>query len=150
MSSLTAKSNFENYKASKTAVPFQDLEKLFHVLDPVSPTEIIGKWKGGYIKSGNLIDWTLKNYGIIKWVGKNFVTENKVKALMFSFLGLPFNFPIIGNARIREVKFQNKISTAMIYNHLPVIDHFRKIDNSTFMGAMDFKGKVVLYFYLCR
>ncbi len=38
----------------------------------------------------------------------------------------------------------------MIYNYLPIIDHFRKIDDNTLLGAMGYKGKVVLYFYLFK
>ncbi|MFA9289989.1 MAG: DUF4334 domain-containing protein [Solirubrobacteraceae bacterium] len=87
---------------------------------------------------------------IWKWIGKRFNSENNVEALIHNFLGIKFNFPFIGKARIRMVLFENKVSTSMIYNYLPIIDHFRKIDDNTLLGAMDYKGKVVLYFYLFK
>src|SRR5690606_24196912 len=112
--------------------------------------EIIGNWKGGYIKSGSIVDLTLKDYGIYGWIGKHFHSENKVHALMHQFLGFEYNIPILGNARIREILFRGKVSTAMMYNYAPIIDHFRKVDDNTLIGVMDVKGKTVLYFYLYR
>ena len=141
---------FEIFSKDKKTIPFEQLANYFQSLDAMSTPEIIGEWRGGFFKSGNSIDWTLKDYWIIKWVGKNFVTENNVKAHVYRFLGIKFNFPIIGKASVRQVEFNGKVSTAIIYNHLPIIDHFRKVNNTTIMGAMDYKGKVVLYFYLCK
>lgn len=141
---------FEELSHSKTIIAFDQLADFFSELEPVSMKEIVGFWNGGIFKTGKLIDWTLKDYGILKWTGKNYIDENNVKALMHKFLGLHFNFPIIGQARIRKIEFRNKVSTSMIYNYLPIIDHFRKVDDNTLMGAMDFKGKIVLYFYLYR
>jgi hypothetical protein len=123
--------------------------KLF-LIPEITNTEILGEWKGGYITSGSVIDLSLKNYGFYGWIGKHYLTEDKVKALMHQFFGLKFNFPVIGNARIREIRFRGKVSTGMIYNHLPIIDHFRRVDENTLMGAMDLKGKIVLYFYLYK
>jgi hypothetical protein len=139
---------FEKFKLSKTKVDFTELAEFYDQLAEISNDEIIGKWKGGYIKSGSLIDLSLTDLGFYGWIGKYFYSDDKVCALMHKFFGLEFNMPIIGNARIREVRFRGKVSTAMIYNHLPIIDHFRRVDENTLMGAMDLKGKVVLYFYL--
>ena len=69
---------------------------------------------------------------------------------MHKLFGFEFNIPFIGNARIREVRYRNKVSTAMIYNYLPIIDHFRRVDDNTLMGAMDLKGKIAIYFYLYK
>lgn len=150
MDTKNADHQFEKFKLAKGPVLFEELASLYNTLEPITTADIIGEWKGGFIKSGRILDWTLKSYWILKWVGKNFVTENNVKALLYRFLGIKFNFPIIGKARVRQIAFMGKVSTAMIYNHLPIIDHFRKINDSTLMGAMDYKGKVVLYFYLYR
>lgn len=148
MSSI--QTQFEVFKNSKQKVDFKSLEAFFDTLPEITNNEILGEWKGGYITSGSIIDLSLKSYGFYGWIGKHFTTENKVKALMHQLFGLKFNIPIIGNARIREVRFRDKVSTGMIYNHLPIIDHFRRVDENTLMGAMDLKGKIVLYFYLYR
>jgi hypothetical protein len=43
-------------------------------------------------------------------------------------------------ARIRMVEYRGKVSATMIYDGLPINDHFRKIDDNTVLGLMDFKG----------
>jgi len=146
----TITTQFEQFKTSKTKMDFNTLEAFFDSLPEITNQEILGEWKGGYIKSGTIIDLSLRDYGIWGWIGKHYHSEDKVHALMHKFFGLKFNIPVIGSARIREIRFRGKVSTGMIYNHLPIIDHFRRVDEKTLMGAMDLKGKIVLYFYLYR
>ena len=138
---------FDQLLESKEILNFDTLAALFEKLEPIKIEEIMGKWKGGYFKTGNLIDLTLRNFGIWRWTGKTFHSENNVNALMHESLGLKFNLPFIGNARMREISFRGKVSTSMIYNYLPIIDHFRKVDDNTLLGVMDVKGEITLYFY---
>lgn len=49
---------------------------------------------------------------------------------------------------LRTIKFRDKISTSMIYNFLPMIDNFRKVDENTVMGITEVKGETSVYFYL--
>ena len=44
-------------------------------------------------------------------------------------------------ARLRELSFRGKVTAAMIYDELAIIDVFRKIDNNTVLGVMDIKGR---------
>lgn len=44
-------------------------------------------------------------------------------------------------ARLREIKYRGKITAAMIYDELAIIDIFKKIDNDTIIGVMDIKGR---------
>ncbi len=148
MSALQAQ--FEEFINSEERVSFSELEAFYAQLAPVSNDEMHGEWKGGYITSGGVVDLTLKDFGFYGWIGKHFHSDDKVHALMHKLFGFEFNFPLIGGARIREIEYRGKISSAMIYNHLPIIDHFRRVDENTLMGVMDVKGKTVLYFYLYR
>lgn len=50
-------------------------------------------------------------------------------------------------ARIRVVEFRGKHSVAMIYDDLPIYDHFRKIDERTVLGVMDLKGLNQFFFF---
>lgn len=43
-------------------------------------------------------------------------------------------------ARLRTIEYRGVVSTAMSYDALPVIDHFRVVDERTIMGAMDMRG----------
>ena len=43
-------------------------------------------------------------------------------------------------ARLRMIDYRGKVSATMIYDGLPINDHFRMIDSDTVLGMMDFKG----------
>ncbi|MFE3226374.1 DUF4334 domain-containing protein [Nocardia sp. NPDC059228] len=51
-------------------------------------------------------------------------------------------------ARLRNLEFRGKFSAAMIYDHLPIIDIFRRVDNDTLLGVMDMRGLNEPYFFV--
>jgi Domain of unknown function (DUF4334)/GXWXG protein len=53
-------------------------------------------------------------------------------------------------ARMRMVEYRGKVSAAMIYNGLPIIDVFRKVDENTLLGIMDLHGMTQPYFFVLR
>ena len=148
--SKTNTAQFEAFKKRKDKIPFEELAAFFEKLKPVHTNEMIGEWKGGYFKSGSLVDLGLKDYGVWKWIGKHYHSEDNVDALMHRAFGREFNIPFLGDAHIKEVEFRGKVSTGMHYNHLPIVDHFRRVDENTLLGVMDVRGKTVLYFYLYK
>lgn len=140
---------FEDLLQQKNKISAEELDEFFASLEPVKIGEMIGKWRGGYFPTGETwLELFLRDFLICKWYGKTFVAKNKVKALVFSFLGMKFNMPFFGAAVLREIEFSGKISAAMIYSYLPIIDNFRKADDKTVMGIMEIKGKTGVYFYL--
>jgi len=142
---------FESLVSQKNKISPQVLEDFFASLEPMAMEEMIGEWKGGYFPMGkSKLEFFLKDFGIFKWHGKSFLSRDKVKSLIFFFLGIKFNIPVAGVAALRRLEFRNKLSTSMIYSYLPIIDNFRKIDDTTVMGAMELNGKVGIYFYLKR
>ncbi|KAK7957331.1 uncharacterized protein PG986_006553 [Apiospora aurea] len=40
-------------------------------------------------------------------------------------------------ARLRPVAYRGVVTASMIYNQLPIIDHFRPVDDDTLLGVMD-------------
>lgn len=40
-------------------------------------------------------------------------------------------------ARLREITVRGVTSAAMVYDHLPVVDSFRRVDDRTLLGLMD-------------
>lgn len=46
----------------------------------------------------------------------------------------------VSQARARMIEYRGKLSATMVYDFLPINDHFRMIDESTVLGMMDFKG----------
>ena len=53
-------------------------------------------------------------------------------------------------ARIRMMEYREKVSTTMIYDNLPINDIFRKIDDNTVLGLMDFKGMPQPFFFVLK
>lgn len=54
----------------------------------------------------------------------------------------------VPRARLRELEFRGKPSAAMIYDHLPIIDIFRRVDADTLLGVMDLRGMSDPYFFV--
>lgn len=53
-------------------------------------------------------------------------------------------------ARLRMTEFRGKLSATMIYDQLPINDVFRKVDDNTVFGCMDFKGMRQPFFFILR
>ncbi len=68
----------------------------------------------------------------------------------FSLLATRLLKTRVSQARIRMVEYRGKVSAAMIYDRLPINDHFRIIDDSSVLGLMDFKGLQQPYFFVLR
>ncbi|OGE55094.1 hypothetical protein PENARI_c005G02627 [Penicillium arizonense] len=128
-----------------------DVEAVFHQLSPVSPESLLGEWRGADLNTGH--PGVEKNKEL-KWAGKSFVSIDDVKPMMvYGDDGMRVWLEAIGSARLREVKYHNIVSTAMIYNNQPIIDHFRKVNDTMVAGVMDtplFKDGGLYYFYLTK
>jgi hypothetical protein len=53
-------------------------------------------------------------------------------------------------ARLRMMEYRHQVTATMIYDQLPINDSFRKIDDNTVFGAMDFKGVPQPFFFVLR
>jgi Domain of unknown function (DUF4334)/GXWXG protein len=53
-------------------------------------------------------------------------------------------------ARLRMMNYRGKTSATMIYDYLPINDAFRKIDDNTVFGLMDFKSSPQPFFFILK
>jgi hypothetical protein len=53
-------------------------------------------------------------------------------------------------ARLRLLETRGKKSAAMIYDDLPIIDSFRKVDDNTVLGLMDYRLTPQPFFFMLR
>lgn len=51
-------------------------------------------------------------------------------------------------ARLRNLDYRGKVSAAMLYDHLPIIDIFRRVDDTTLLGVMDRRGVTRPFFFV--
>lgn len=133
--------------------------RIFDELEPVSLEELLGTWEGQEFRTGHPLDGVLKK---LNWYGKAFHDAENVDPLLFKGLGGEVfavdPVPIMdirklvkakgGKARMRLVMHRGKSSAAMIYDHLPIIDHFRKVNSRVLLGMMDHKGDKEPYFFI--
>jgi hypothetical protein len=53
-------------------------------------------------------------------------------------------------ARLRTVEHRGVATAAMVYDALPIIDVFRRVDADTLLGLMDLRGLPQPFFFLLR
>ena len=133
--------------------------RIFDGLEPVELEELLGTWEGYEFPTDHTLDGVLKK---LNWYGKAFHDAENVDPLLFKGLnGEIFAVdpvPIMdlrklvkakgGKARMRRVEHRGKSSAAMVYDHLPIIDHFRKVNDHVLLGMMDHKGDKEPYFFI--
>ncbi|MFC4728319.1 DUF4334 domain-containing protein [Coralloluteibacterium thermophilus] len=51
-------------------------------------------------------------------------------------------------ARLREIVHRGVASAAMLYDRLPIVDHFRRIDEARVLGLMDLRDSAQPFFFL--
>ena len=140
----------EKLISQKDGIVRKELDDLFMELDSVAMDEIRGLWKIEYLFTKERVSGleTLSRCcSIFRLYGKKFLSEKNVKAWIYSILGIKFSIPGT-TATLKMMKYRDKNSTAMVYNHLPITDYFRKVDDSTILAIMEMNGKVSLYFCL--
>lgn len=54
------------------------------------------------------------------------------------------------HARVRMVEYRGVVSATMTYDALPINDHFRRVDETTLLGAMDLRGLEAPFMFVLR
>lgn len=152
--------------------------KLFDELDTVDLEFMLGRWQGSDFDTNHSLDGLLETMGWYgkEFVDADnvhpllFGNGNEIFKVdpnpVITNLGLKFPLPkdsslkpLYGTmgkllkteeskARIRMMEYRHKVSATMIYDYLPIHDVFRKIDNNTVMGLMDWKGIPQPFFFI--
>ena len=154
---------------------------LFDSLDAVDLGFMLGRWRGGEVKTGHPMDGLLE---LANWYGKEFVSADCVHPLLFSdgngevykvapnpqMMKMALSVSIPKNdlvksastlltsllkteesqARLRMMEHRGKLSATMIYDHLPINDAFRRVDDNTVFGLMDYKECEQPFFFTLR
>jgi hypothetical protein len=63
----------------------------------------------------------------------------------------PWLLPLLATekprARLRQLYYRDRLSCAMIYDNLPIIDVFRRLDANSLLGLMDARGLEQPFFF---
>jgi hypothetical protein len=132
-----------------------ELDQVWQGLTTVDVPSILGNWKGGDFDTGHP---TSRQLVKSRWYGKTFNSALDAKPLICrDENGELFSDTKSGNgeASLWMVEFRGEVTATMVYDGMPIFDHFKKVNNNTIMGIMN--GKLPIfdtvghyYFYLER
>ncbi|QNP66590.1 DUF4334 domain-containing protein [Streptomyces genisteinicus] len=149
-----ARARFHELRAEDGPVGPAELDRIWAALDTVRPEEILGDWTGGEFRTGHPLDGMLEKAG---WHGKSFDSLHDVKPLVCrDASGALYSDTELGQgeASLWTVEFRGETTATMVYDGRPVLDHFKRVDDTTLMGIMNGKGippeGPYYYFYLVR
>jgi hypothetical protein len=145
----------ERFDALRSAesVSTDELDALWADLAPVTVEEILGAWRGGDFSTGHIASTVLDK---VHWQGKRFDAPLDAKPLicrgddgeLYSNLDAGGG----GEASLWPIEFRGETTATMVYDRMPVFDHFKKVDDQTLMGIMNGKleaafGVTDLYYF---
>jgi len=140
----------------------------FDELEPVELAMMQGLWKGKELRAGHPMEgllgacrWYGKKFnnaetvyplvfetgahklycgnpGLLPLNAPYEKIPKNIISILFSIVH-PFISTKKSKARLRMVEYRGKVSASMLYDQLAIIDVFRKVDDNTVMGVMDYK-----------
>ncbi|MGB3440409.1 MAG: DUF4334 domain-containing protein [Actinophytocola sp.] len=131
-------------RAAPDLVDPDELDAMWADLEVVEASAILGSWRGFAFPTGHPIERRLAK---TRWHGKRFVALDDAKPLICRAQdGSLYSDTASGNgeASLWQVEFRGEVTATMVYDGMPVFDHFKRVDDDTLMGVMNGKPGVVL------
>lgn len=131
----------------------EELDALWSDLAPLGVEEILGHWRGGDFATGHPISAVLTR---ARWHGKWFDSATDVTPIVCRGKDgvLQANEKAAGGgaASLWNVEFRGEVTATMVYDNVPVFDHFKRVDADTLVGIMNGKlestyGITDLYYF---
>jgi hypothetical protein len=156
LSKEQARKRIDELRHHEGRVDPRELDDVWSALDTVDIDEILGEWKGSAFDTGHSGSATLAQ---IRWYGKRFASHLEAQpVLCHDDDGNLYSNTAAGNgeASLWMVEFRGEVTATMVYDGLPIFDHFKRVDETTLFGIMNGKGELVFdngqhfYFILDR
>ena len=131
-------------RAAPGPVDTDELDALWADLEVVDASSILGSWRGFAFPTGHPIEKVLATS---HWYGKRFIALDDAKPLICRAEDGSFYSDTAsgkGEASLWHVEFRGEVTATMVYDGMPVFDHFKRVDDDTLMGVMNGKPGVVL------
>ena len=155
---VVARNQFDDFKDRGQTIADADLDRFWETLRPATIEDMLGQWKGGEFVTGHRSNGMLAKG---KWFGKTFVSAAEAKPLIcLDDNGDKFSNTewMKGEASLWMEEFRGEVVATMVYDGVPIHDHFKMVDDVTAMGIMNGKAALDftngtgrhLYFYLER
>lgn len=120
------------------------LDALWADLAVVDAASLLGSWRGFAFPTGHPIEARLASS---RWHGKKFVALDDAKPLICRAEDGSLTSDTTsgnGEASLWNVEFRGEVTATMVYDGMPVFDHFKCVDEHTLMGVMNGKPGLVL------
>lgn len=117
-----------------------DLADLWAGLRPVTVAEVLGSWRGGDFATGHPASQLLTSLG---WHGKRFDGPRDAHPLICRDADGSLRSETAaaggGLASLWPIEVDGEVTATMVYDALPVFDHFKRVDDDALLGLMDGK-----------
>ncbi|AEG51437.1 hypothetical protein Sphch_3855 [Sphingobium chlorophenolicum L-1] len=139
---LTAQQRFVEMVDKGELADYDTIKPLFLELEGTTNEFMFGQWRGGNFRGETMVS---------NFYGKRFNTpEHCEPMLRTDDEGNVYAWGDWGEARLREVKYWDKVQSTVIYDDQPLMDYFRKVNDDLVIGLGDWKGKARGFFWLIR
>jgi hypothetical protein len=149
---------FDELKARPDTIFDAELDEFWQSLARTTIADVIGEWRGGEFVTGHRANGMLEKGN---WFGKTFVSAADAKPLIcLDADGEKYSNTdwMKGEASLWVEEFRGEPVATMVYDGVPIHDHFKLVDSDTLMGIMNGKAALDftsgtgrhLYFYLER
>ncbi|EME17691.1 hypothetical protein G419_18459 [Rhodococcus triatomae BKS 15-14] len=136
---MTTRDQVEKLLAAEKVDP-RVLDELWARLDVVNIDGLSGRWRGRGFDTGHRTNPLL---AASRWYGKTFTSRFSVQPLvcrgedgeLFSDVKTGK-----GEASLWMVEFRGESTATMVYDGMPVFDHFKRVDETMLVGVMNGKG----------
>jgi hypothetical protein len=153
MTSSSARERFDQFRRCTPPIPYTELEEFWSTLETVSIDFMIGDWRGGDLATGHRGEGFLDD----RWFGTTFVSASDVQPVVcIDTDGNKYSDTELmnGEASLWMEEFRGEVTATMVYDGLPIHDHFKKVDDTAVIAITNGKGALdngrYFYFYLER
>ena len=140
---MTLRDRFDQLRAGNATA--DELRALWLDASPVAVDAILGSWAGGDFANGHPASAMLDQ---LRWHGKRFNSALEAHPLICrdetGELYSETRAAGGGLASLWTIEVDGVPTATMVYDQMPVFDHFRAIDDDTLLGQMT--GKLRAYF----
>jgi hypothetical protein len=148
-----ARQRFAEFRKRTEPIPYEELEEFWSTLKPIPIEFMIGEWKGGDLPTGHRGDGFLGN----TWYGTTFRSASDVQPIIcVDAEGNKYEDTKLmkGAASLWMEEFRDEVTATMVYDAMPIHDHFKKVDDNAVLAITNGKGALdngrYMYFYLER
>lgn len=135
-----AKARFHILRNLADGIDPDELDDVWTALPPATIEQVLGEWQGTSFQTGHSAIRLLDG---MRWFGKSIRSRTDVDPVICldeeGKLYCDREAAGQGGASLWMVEFRGTATATMVYDALPLLDHFKYVDESTLFGIMNGK-----------